>query len=68
MSNRPTERDTVDDSSGAGAVPHEAAPPPAPGWVKVVAVIGVVLIATFIAIHLAGGGVGHHMRVGGTPR
>jgi hypothetical protein len=31
-----------------------------PGWLIVVAIVGFVLIASFIALHLAGGGMGGH--------
>jgi hypothetical protein len=34
--------------------------PPAPRWVKVFGIIGVILVLLFIALHLTGRGLGGH--------
>lgn len=36
-------------------------PPPTPRWVKVTGILAIVAIATFAAVHLAGGGFRKHI-------
>ncbi|HWG90529.1 MAG TPA: hypothetical protein VNZ52_06720 [Candidatus Thermoplasmatota archaeon] len=33
---------------------------PLPRWVKALAIVGLLLIIAFVALHLPGGGVGNH--------
>ena len=38
----------------------DGGPPPTPRWVKVFAVIAILLVLAFVVSHLAGGGMGRH--------
>jgi hypothetical protein len=35
-------------------------PPPRPRWVTAAVIVGVVVVALFLVLHLAGGGLGRH--------
>jgi hypothetical protein len=41
--------------------------PGTPRWVKILGIIALALAVTFVAVHLAGGGLGKHGHLGGTP-
>lgn len=47
--------DSKQDFTGEG-------PPPAPRWVKVSAILAVILLLGVVIVHLAGGGLGNHIR------
>ena len=45
--------------------PASSSPPPhMPRWVKIFALVGGVLVVTFLIVHLAGGGFGNHLPAG----
>ena len=48
--------------SSADGGPNDGAADPekAPRWVKVFGIVAAVLVAAFLAVHIAGGGLGHH--------
>lgn len=54
----------IDDPEDTGSTqaPWSEGPPPAPRWVKVSLVAALVLLATVLIVHLAGGGLGHMAR------
>ena len=57
-----TEPLNAPDRSSANGRPDDGAAEPekAPRWVKVFGIVAAILVAAFLAVHIAGGGLGHH--------
>ena len=49
-----------DSDTGPRVRPNRPSPPSTPRWVKVSAVVVIVLVLAFVILHLTGGGFGHH--------
>lgn len=39
---------------------HDATPPPAPRWVKLLGLVAIVIVVVFAILHIAGRGLGGH--------
>ena len=39
---------------------HDAVPPPAPRWVKLLGLLAIVIVVVFAILHIAGRGLGGH--------
>ena len=61
MSNPPLYPNPNSDPGNTGLRPDRQSPPGTPRWVKAAAIIVIGLILAFVVIHLAGGGIGHHI-------
>ena len=60
MTNPPPYPDPNSDPGSSRLRPDRQSPPRTPRWVKVSAIVVVVLVVAFVILHLSGGGFGHH--------
>ena len=64
MADLPPDPDSnIDPGAGAPVRPSRRSPPGVPRWVKVFAIIVIVLVLLFVILHLAGGGFRGHTPV-----
>ena len=56
----PYPESSSDTGDGTRERPDRRSPPSTPRWVKVSAIIVIVLVLLFVILHLAGGGFGGH--------